>query len=333
MERVERTRGSDLKRKMKWLFSHENSVLAIIVLGVIAVMAVITHGRTLKPDNVKNVLLQSSQRGIASIGQAFVIITANFDLSVGGVATMTALLGAGTLTDTLEDNILGNPIAPALGMLIMLLSGVGIGAANGFSIASLRMPALIVTLAMWQITKGIGYVIGEGFPIAGLPSSVEFAGQGQIGGVPVPIIVFIIVAVFGYLVLNYTTFGKSVYGVGGNPVTAYLAGIKVPSILVYVYLISGSLAALAGLVGMGRAGSASLNVATNLELDSIASVVIGGVSLFGGKGTLFGVVLGVIVIGVIHNGMVVASLNPFLQQVVKGAVLVLAVAIDAIRSH
>ena len=310
------------------LLRHENAVLVGILVVIIAVLAGVSGGYTVSLANVRNVLIQSTMRGIAALGQGFVLLTGNFDLSVGGLATMTSLLGAALLTENLKRSLLGHPVAIGLAILLMLLAGLGIGAANGLSVSRLRMPALIVTLAMWQITNGIAFQIGKAQTVAGLPQSMAVFGQGEVAGVPVPVIIFIIVAVIAYFFLNYTTFGRSIYATGGSPASAYLSGIRVPNIQLAAFLICGFTSALASLTFLSRAMSASTQHVLGLELDSIASCVIGGISLFGGRGTIIGIVLGVMIIGVIGNGMNVSGLPAPVQDVIRGAIIVIAVAID-----
>jgi len=211
-----------------------------------------------------------------------------------------------------------------------------VGAGNGILVSRARMTPLIVTLAVWQIAKGAGseFTTGAGnrpLVVAGLPDALSFFGRGSIGGVPIPAIAFIAAIIAGYFILNHTTFGKSVYAVGGNEASAWLSGIKTKNVKFWVYVISGLCAAGAGMIQMSRVMSASNKVIGGLELDSIAAVVIGGVSLFGGTGSIVGVLLGVLIIGVINNGMNLAGLNIWMQDLVKGLVIFAAVAVDAWR--
>jgi ribose/xylose/arabinose/galactoside ABC-type transport system permease subunit len=312
------------------IFRHENAVLVIILVIMLAVMAGITGGRSIDPTNVMNVLLGSAARGVVAIGQAFVILTAGIDLSVGGLALMCALLGAKLVTERPE-HLLAYPAPLGLAIPLMLLTGLGVGLLNGSLVSRVHIPPLIVTLGMWIITGGGGLIISEGHHIMGIPRSLAFFGQGYIGPIPVPVVVFIVAAVIAYFVLNYTTFGRDIYAVGGNPVSAYLSGINVPRILTSVYIISGFMAALAGLITLSRNLMATNLMVSGLELDSIASVVVGGVSLFGGRGNLIGVVIGVIIMGVVNNGLIVMAIDPTLQQLVKGSVIFAAVAVDTLR--
>lgn len=294
-----------------------------ILLIMIAVLGIITKGLTVTRSNITNIWLQSSMRGIAAMGQLFVILTAGIDLSIGGVALTVAILGAKLMT--------GQPTISVTAIVAMLAVGTGIGVFNGSLVSRIGMPALIVTLGMWQMTKGFSYLLCRGQTILNLPPPLNFFGAGYVAGVPVPVIIFIAVAVVAYLALNYTSFGRSVYAVGGNPVSAWLSGIKVKNILFLVYVIAGFLGALAGFIMMSRVMIGGLTTVVGLELDSIAAVVIGGVSLMGGKGNVIGAVIGVIILGVINNGMNVFAVSPAYQDIVKGAIIIVAVAADYIR--
>jgi len=315
--------GSTMRGFASWASKNEHFVLVVILVALIVAFAVMTNGKSVTTANASNILLQSATRGIASIGQAFVILTAGIDLSVGGMATLAGMVAASMMT--------GGSGFPAGAIALMILVGIAVGAGNGALVSRVRMPALIVTLASWQMLDGIAYLHCGGYPIGNLPDAIAFTGQGKVGQLPVPAIIFIAVAAVAYLVLNHTAFGRSIYAVGGNPVSAWLSGVKTPNITFMVYLISGLCSALAGLIITSRLMSGSLLGATGLELDSIAAVVIGGVSLAGGRGTLIGVVLGVFIMGVINNGMNLMVVPAAYQKIVKGIIIVVAVAVDSMR--
>lgn len=310
------------------LIRHENAVLAIVLVALVAGIGILTKGLTLSRVNAVNIIIQSSMRGISAIGQAFVILTANIDLSVGGVGLFAAILGVTMMTRNMDWNIVGQSFSPLSIVPLMLLAGTCWGAFNGFSVSRVGIPALIATLAVWRICEGLAFKLSEGVTVGELPEAMSFFGEGSVGGVPVPVGIFVAVAVVAYFVLHHTVFGKSVYAVGGNPLTAWLSGINVRNILLAVFTISGFLAAVSGVIMTGRVMSASLRTLLGLELDTIAAVVIGGVSLAGGRGTLIGVVLGAIIIGVINNGLTVLGAGPAPQSIVKGAIIFAAVAID-----
>lgn len=323
---------SDTAREIaKRFFRHENAVLVLVLVALIGGMAVVTKGLTASRVNMFNILLQSSIRGVASMGQAFVVLSAGIDLSVAGVGLFCATLGSCLMTSNPEVSIVSNPYSIYTAIPIMLLAGACWGVINGSATARLGMPSLMVTLAMWEVSKGAAFLINKGRMIQPLPDNLAFFGAGTVAGVPVPVIIFITVAVIGYFVLYHTTFGRSVYAVGGNPVAAWLTGIKVKNVLFTLYVISGFLAGLAGVIMTARCMSSSMQTLSGLELDTIAAVFIGGISMTGGRGNLLGVIIGVLIIGVINNAMSVLGAGAAIQAVVKGAIIITAVAIDYLR--
>jgi len=315
----------------KRFFRHENAVLALVLVALIGGMGVITKGLTISRANMMNVLLQSSIKGVAALGQAFVIISAGIDISIGGIGLVCSILGATLMTQTPHLNIVGHPVSIYIAIPLMLLTGIGWGVINGASVSRIAMPPLIVTLAMWEITKGVAFQISGGQSFGRLPENLAFLGSGTIVGIPVPVIIFIAVAVTTYFVLNHTALGRSVYATGGNPVSAWLSGINVKNIQFIVYLISGFLAGVAGVIVTARVMSASMRTLTGLEIDSIAAVSVGGVSLAGGKGSIIGVVLGILIISVVDNGLSILGASPAIQGIVKGVIIFTAIAIDCIR--
>jgi ribose/xylose/arabinose/galactoside ABC-type transport system permease subunit len=328
---VKATRKPHISREAaRHLFRHGNSALFIILILLIAVFSIVTNGISIRTANISNILLQSSMRGIVSIGQLFVILTAGIDVSVGGLAGLCAAIGASLLTQGAL-NIVGAPVSLPIAIAIMLLLGLGVGTFSGYAVSRIGMMPLIVTLAVWLMTTGGVFKLTHGIEIAELPPSFAFFGQGIIAGVPVPVIIFIATAVAGYFVLYHTPFGHSVYAVGGNPTTTWLSGVNVPNTIFLVYVISGFLAGLTGLILASRNMSAGMFTAVGLEFDCIAAVVVGGVSLGGGSGTLIGTVIGVMIIGIINNGMNLVGLTVSLQRLVRGGIIFTAVAIDSIR--
>lgn len=314
----------------KRVFGNENAILIVILLVITAILAVLSGGKSTSPTNIKTIVLFSATIGLAAIGQFFVILTAGIDLSLGGIAVMTVLFGGRLMTLMVAKQLFTGPLPMYQAIPLMVLAGFAVGALNGTLVSRVGVPALIVTLGMWIISKGAGLLISMG-SIYELPRDLAFIGQGYVAGIPVSVVILFVVAAIAYFVLHHTPFGKSVYAVGGNPVAARLSGIKVKNVLLSVYMISGSLAALAGLILLSRTLVATNVMAKGLELDSIAACVLGGVSLAGGRGTLIGVIIGVLIIGTINNGMVVLALDPSLQDIVRGTVIFAAVAIDSWR--
>ncbi|MFC2024304.1 ABC transporter permease [Chloroflexota bacterium] len=319
------------KNVFRRLFVQENSIRASILAALLIGLGVMTRGIAISPSNVGNILLQSATRGIASIGQTFVMLTAGIDLSIGGLALMGALFASKLMTERVDEQILTFTTPLSVTVLIAILVGLGVGAVNGSLIARLRIPAFIVTLGMWLIARSTALVISEGHTVLGVPRRFAFFGQSKLAGVPVPVIILIVAIVIAYYVLNHTKFGRNVYTVGGNPVSAFLSGINTKQVLLVVYMISGFLAVVAGLLILSRNMMGTNSMVYGLELDSIAACVVGGVSLFGGRGSLAGVVLGVMIIGVINNGLIILKIDPALQDLVKGGIIFAAVAANSFR--
>jgi putative xylitol transport system permease protein len=317
----------------KRIYRYENTLVIVVLLALIGGVSVLTHGVTTSRTNMTNILLQGATRGVSAVGQAFVILTAGIDLSVGGIGLMSSVLGASLMTTRVWQNIVGHSVSPILAVPLMLLVGAGWGAINGLSVSRIGMPALIATLAMWQVATGVGGNICQNISVMYLPDSFDFFGRGVIAGIPVPVITFIGIAVVAYFVLNHTGYGRSVYAVGGGPMGAWLSGINVKNIVLSVYVISGFLAGLAGVIITSRMGTASTATLPGLEIDTIASCAIGGLSLFGGRGSLIGVVVGTIIIGVINNAMSVLGASPVEINIARGVIIFAAVAVDFIRKR
>jgi ribose/xylose/arabinose/galactoside ABC-type transport system permease subunit len=211
--------------------------------------------------------------------------------------------------------------------------GIALGAVNGIAITRFNLPPFIATLAIWFIAGrdgGLAYLVNDGQPVSNLPNVFLVLGAGSIGGIPIPIIFMIVVVVIGHLVLTRTKFGRYVYAVGGNEEAAWLSGINVSRVKLAVYVISGLLAALAGMLLAARLASGDPKTGIGQELDVIAAVVVGGTSLFGGRGTILGTVVGALIIGVLNNGLNLLDISSYWQPVVKGAVILLAVLIDQV---
>jgi ribose/xylose/arabinose/galactoside ABC-type transport system permease subunit len=337
-ERRERGTARDIARRV---LRYENATLGIILASVMGALAVATGGKTIAVRNMKMVVVEGATMGVGAIGQMFVILTAGIDLSVAGMAFATSALGSSMMCTELwrnilvTQNILGytGPASIWVGVPAMLAMGVGLGAISGLVVSRVGVPPFIATLGMWQVAHGVGFLITGGFTIPHLIDPLRFFGQRFIYCFPVAGIIWIVVAAVVYFVLRYTTYARSVYATGSNPVSAWLSGVNVKNTQLSVYMISGFTAALGGLIRTGRVMSVSYTSFDFLELQTIASAVIGGASLFGGKGTLIGVVLGALVITVILNGMTILRADPFLESLVLGVIVIAAVAIDYWRGR
>jgi ribose transport system permease protein len=298
----------------------------LIALVLICLFLTVTTSTFLTTSNLTNIIVQTSVVGVAAVGATFVIITSGIDLSVGSNVALSGMVAAYSMKHELVPGGLG-------GVLVALLIGVLVGAFNGASATVLRLTPFIATLAALAMARGLTQQVSQGQTIFGFPRSFTFLGNGAIAGVQAPVVVTIIVFVVGYLLLTRTSFGHQVYALGGNREAARLAGIPVRRVEFAVYALAGLCAGLAAIVLTGRLNSALASGATGLELQVIAAVVIGGTSLFGGRGSLVGTFLGVVLIGVIVNGLTLLNVNPFWQQFVQGAVIFVAVLLDALNSR
>lgn len=320
---MKETFSNRVRRIAGIIFRQELATLAISVAALCGVFGVLSKGASLTTRNILYVVVASSARGIVAVGQAMVLLTGAIDLSVGGVATLTMCLTA--------LSIRGTTAFPVAGLAYMAFLGACVGALNGLAVSRIGMPSIIVTFASWTISSGVALYLTKGHAITGLPQGMAIFGQGRIAAIPVPVLIFTAVGVVAYFVLNYTSFGRSIYAVGGNPVSAWLSGINIRMIRLLVFVISGLCAALGGLIILSRTMCATQVAAYGLELDSIAAVVIGGISLMGGRGNLIGVILGALILGIITNGMSILAISGALQIITKGIIIFTAVAIDYIR--
>ncbi|KIL49561.1 ABC transporter permease subunit [Jeotgalibacillus soli] len=272
-------------------------------------------------NNILNILRQVSINALIAFGMTFVILTGGIDLSVGSMLALGAALTAGAMTSGID---------PILAMMVGLLAGAAMGAFNGVVITKGRVAPFIATLATMTIYRGLTLVYTEGRPVTGLSDGYAFQliGKGYFLGIPVPVITMFGAFAFLWFLLKKTTFGRGVYSVGGNEEASRLAGLRVDRIKIGVYTLTGMLSVMAGIILTSRLNSAQPTAGTAYELDAIAAVVLGGTSLTGGRGWIFGTFIGVLIIGVLNNGLNLLNVSSFYQQVVKGGVILLAVILD-----
>ena len=312
----------------------------IFLLVLMAVFATL-EPRFLSSVNLFNVMRQVSIVGLLAIGMTFVILTAGIDLSVGSLLAFAGLVAAAVSKGGLSNRFTvgAGQEAAAYAWYLAALAAIGVGLAGGFiqgfAITRLRVPPFVVTLGGMSVFRGAALLFAAGGPISGFDPGYVWWGQGRLGPVPglgwfvpIPVIIFLSFAVLAHVVLRYTRYGRKVYAVGGNPEAARLSGLNVRTITLSVYVIMGFFAGLGAFVLSARLNSAEAIAGTGYELTVIASVVIGGTSLFGGTGTIFGTVIGTILIGVLLNGLVLMNVSSYIQQIIIGVIIVLAVAFD-----
>jgi ribose transport system permease protein len=295
-----------------------------VVFVVLFIGFSISNPRFLSSGNLFTIARQVSMLGIASIGMTFVILIAGIDLSVGSVITLVNIVAAYLMVNS------GFSMASAV--IFALVLAVLVGVLNGFLISTIGIPAIIATFATQIVFEGASYLISGGVPIYGFDERFKVIGQGYIGPVPVPVLIMIVCFALGSFILNKSYFGRYFYAVGGNEEASRLSGIRVGFTKYLVYALSGLFAGIAGIVMLSRTNSAQSTAGMGYEFDVITCVVLGGVSVSGGLGKMSNVVAGVLIIGVLTNGMVLLNVSTYMQMVVKGIVLALAVGFDSFQN-
>ena len=286
-------------------------------LGLCLLMTIASN-KFLELDNLVNIVRQVSINGILAVGMTFVILTSGIDLSVGAIMSIASTVMASAMIN--------------FGMSPFVAAGLGLGVGalfgliNGTLVAYARLPPIIVTLAMMEIPRGLALIYTGGYPLSGLPTEFSFIGRGYLFNViPMPGIIMLVIYAVAYVILNHLSMGRYIYAIGGNEEAAGLSGIKVKKYKVIAYLASGLTAAIAGMVLTSRLMSGQPNAGVGFELDAIAAVVLGGTDIAGGRGTIFGTFLGVLIIGVLSNGLNLMGVSPYVQRVLKGLIIILAI--------
>ncbi|MFA5468540.1 MAG: ABC transporter permease [Sphaerochaetaceae bacterium] len=296
----------------------------LIVLIILFIFFSLTSNNFLRPMNLFNILRQVSIVGICAVGMTMVLLTGGIDLSVGSIIGVAGV-GAAEL-------MLFN-VPPVLSVAIMLLVSAVIGLLNGFFINKLDVPPLITTLGMMTSLRGLAYIITGGLPVFGFTSTFAKLGQGYLWIIPIPVIVMAFIFALGIVLLVKTRFGRYIYGVGGNEEATRLSGVNIKRVKYLVYGMSGFLSGLSGIILLSRINSGQPKAGQGYEMDVITAVVLGGVSISGGEGRLSMVIIGVVIMGVLTNGMIMMNVNDYVQQLVKGLVLIAAVSFDRYQAR
>lgn len=306
--------------KKSWIDIYKKYGIWILLVVVFGFFSLAAPG-FLTFKNVINILRQVSMFGIVVVGVSMVMIGGGMDLSVGAQMAVDGMLLGVMLTQ------MNLPIW--LAVVITVAVGCCLGAFNGMVAVKLHIAPIIVTLGSMLMLQGIAYLITGGYPITGMPDAFKYIGQGYVAGViPVPVIVFVIFILFGTVVMNKTYLGRSIYALGGNKEAARLAGIHVEKLTVMVYTFSGFCAAIAALIMVARTNASQPGAGSSYSFDCMTAACLGGISIAGGEGKISGTVIGVIILGMLDNGLLQMSINTNWQSVIKGAILLVAVAID-----
>ena len=317
----------------KNFFYYLGVLTPIIFLILLILIFSSLHPRFLHPLNIFNVMRQISITGLIALGMTFVIIVRGIDLSVGSLIALCGLVGAviakGGLVERFSvglDTNLTNPWYWALAGSVLI--GLLAGTLNGVCITKLKVPAFVVTLGGLSAYRGTALIVSDGGPISGFNEAYRWIGQGKIGMVPIPVIIFLVFIVLCHIVLKYTVYGRHIYSVGGNPEAARLSGININLIITSTYIITGFFVGLSAFILSARLNSSEAVAGMGYELNVIAIVVVGGTSLFGGMGSILGTIIGAMLFGVLQNGLVLLNVSSYIQQIIIGIILILAVTFD-----
>lgn len=330
--------GRSLNREWLNTFVRKYAIVLIFIAMFVG-MTFLTEA-FLQPRNLVNVVRQIAVVGLIAIGVTMVIITTGIDLSSGSVLALAAVFAASLAQqpDWHDAKYPGLMLPLIVPIVVALAIGALCGVLNGSLIARFKIPPFIATLGMMTVARGFALIYSNR-PVSGLTDTYNFIGQGEIFkvipisgqpplGIPIPVIILALVAVGAHIMLNNTRFGRHIYAIGGNEQAALISGLNVGRIKIGVYTIAGLLSGLAGLVLSSRIGSGQPGLAVGIELDAIASAVIGGTSLSGGIGTIWGTIIGALIIGVLNNGLDLLNVSAYWQTIVKGTIIVVAVIVD-----
>ncbi|MDD2375423.1 MAG: ABC transporter permease [Eubacteriales bacterium] len=295
-----------------------------IVFIILFIAFAFANKRFVSPSNLFTIARQVSMYGIAAVGMTFVILIGGIDLAAGSIITVVNVVCAYLMVEM--------QFSMVAAVLTSLILAAAIGALNGFLVAKIAMPAIIATFATQIIFEGAAYLLSGGTPVYGFDERFKIIGQGYVGPVPVPVIIMALCFALGAFILNKTYFGRYFYAVGGNEEASKLSGIRVKGIKFLIYTLSGLFAGLAGIVMLSRTNSAQPTAGKGFEFDVITCVVLGGVSVSGGFGKISNVIAGVLIIGILTNGMVLMNVSSYTQMVVKGLVLIFAVGFDSLQN-
>ena len=311
---------------IKKQFKENQNLGTIAALIILIVFVSVLNPAFLQVNNLLNLMRQLIINGFIALGMTFVILTGGIDLSVGSTLALTSAIFAGLLQG-------GMPTI--LAILIALGLGLILGLVNGILITKGKLAPFIVTLATMTIFRGLTLVYMDGRPIAGPKDdfAFQFLGKGQFFGIPFQVILFIIAYLILWILLTKTSYGRKIYAVGGNEKASFISGIKIDKVKILVYVISALMAVLSGLVLTSRLNSAQPTAGSAYEMDAIAAVVLGGTSMTGGSGSLTGTLIGILILGVLNNGLNLLGVSSFYQQIVKGVVILIAVLIDRKRNN
>jgi len=321
-----------MKARMKIPSYIQTAVLELILVILCIALALAAPG-FLTAENLLNVLRNVSMQGVIAFGMTMVIIAGEIDLSVGSAVAFSGCLTAYVTQQLTGPSVGWSPSAAVpLAMGIALIVGLLLGVFTGFMRTRYQVPSFITTLALLTGLMGAAELITNGFPINSFPEWYNFLGGGYVAGIPFPAIIFLLVFTFVHVLMNFTAFGRSVYAVGGNAEAARLSGINVKFVKMAVLGFTAMLAALSGILQSAEIMAGTATTAKGWELDVIAAVIIGGTSLLGGSGRVWGTMVGIVFLGIIINGMTLLNISEYWQHVVRGVLILAAVLLNRMQA-
>lgn len=321
--RTETLRSSRMSSVRRFGSNYSTQINAFVAMILLTIVLSFIAPSFLTSANLLTVLLQSSINAIIAVGMTFIIISGGIDLSVGAIVALSAAI--------MGDLVVNHGVNPYIGLIIALVVGLVVGCIHGFVIAKFKINPFIVTLGAMTIWRGVALQFVEGQTIYGLPDSIVWLGQASLGPIPVPVVVTLVVYLIAWFLLTRTRVGLYTYSIGGNEKASRLSGINIDRTKIFIYSFGGLLCGLAGIIVAGRINGTSAVVGTGYELDAIAAVVIGGSSLAGGRGVIWGTLIGAIIMGIIRNGLNLLNVSPYYQMIIIGLVIIVAVGLDSLK--
>lgn len=321
---VVKERSIDFRKR---LFAKPEIITLLAFLALCLLMTILSD-RFLTAANLTNVARQMSVNAILAVGMTFAILTGGIDLSVGSNMALAGTLMAGMMVNW--------GWHPVFAVLFGLVIGAILGLISGSLVSFAKLPAIIVTLAMMEVSRGLALLYTGGYPLSGLPANFQVLGRGFLFDhpmLPIPAIIMLVTYAVAYVILNHTPLGRYIYAIGDNEEAVHLSGVNTKKVKIFVYSISGFTAALSGLILTSRLMSGQPNSGVGFELDAIASVVLGGTDIAGGRGSIVGTLIGALTMGVLNNGLNLMGVSPYVQRVVKGLIIVGAIYISSRRKE
>lgn len=306
------------------MYVYEKAGVLIILLLMMLILTLMTD-KFLTYRNLINTVRQVTFWAMIGLGAMVCLVGGDFDLSAGSVVALTSVLSAMSIQESLRNSII-------LPFLIAIAVGIVVGIVNGILIAYIGMPAFIATLGTQLSLRGLALYISNGRPISNLDPKFNNLGAGSIGFIPIPVLILIIMVLITWYIMKYTRLGRHVYAMGGNPQAAIVSGVNVKKLKVFTYVFAGVTASIAGMILTARVASGNAASGEGFEMKAITGCVIGGVSLDGGIGSVYGVICGILVIGVLNNGMDLMNVSGYMQQIAQGLIIIVAVVIDVLRA-